>query len=217
MSHLDYKYFYKRNLPHLQPNGAILFVTFRLYGSLPQKKLIEYAQEKARLEQSLLAISALSQRRKTQYIEQKRLFARWDTWLDAGLTDACWLRNPRIAQEIVNCIVYRDNIVYELHAYCVMANHVHIVFRPLKQDTGADIGLSQIMQSLKGYSAKQANTILGRKGTFWQSESYDHVIRNEQEWHRVMSYVLHNPVKAGLVDDWAEWPWSYCKYVERTV
>ena len=71
--------------------------------------------------------------------------------------------------------------------------------------------LSAIMQSLKGYTAFEANSLLGRRRQFWHHESYDHVVRNEQELQRIRRYVLQNPVKAGLVAHWEEWPWSYCK------
>ena len=69
--------------------------------------------------------------------------------------------------------------------------------------------LSSIMQSLKGYTARKANQILGRSGAFWQHESYDHCVRNPNELKRIITYVLNNPVKIGLVDEWKKWQWSY--------
>jgi REP-associated tyrosine transposase len=65
------------------------------------------------------------------------------------------------------------------------------------------------MKSLKGFTAWECNRALGRKGTFWQQESYDHVIRDSAEFQRIVRYVLNNPVKAGLVKDWREWKWNY--------
>ena len=67
------------------------------------------------------------------------------------------------------------------------------------------------MMSLKRYTARQCNDILGREGQFWQHESYDHVIRNQAEWERIIKYVLDNPVKAGLVEKWDDWPWTYLR------
>jgi len=61
------------------------------------------------------------------------------------------------------------------------------------------------MQSIKRHTARQANLYLKRQGTFWQAESYDHVIRDEAEWQRIIHYVLYNPVKAGLVAEWQAW------------
>ena len=69
--------------------------------------------------------------------------------------------------------------------------------------------LASIMQSLKGYTAFQCNRLLERKGEFWAHESYDHYVRDAEEWNRIMSYVLNNPVKAGYVADWRDWKWNY--------
>ena len=68
------------------------------------------------------------------------------------------------------------------------------------------------MTSIKGYTARQANLILERQGYFWQHESYDHIVRDPAELDRIRRYILNNPVKAGLVDEWRDWPWSYCRY-----
>ncbi len=68
------------------------------------------------------------------------------------------------------------------------------------------------MHMLKGYSAHEANGVLKRQGKFWQAESYDHFVRDGAELERIIYYVVNNPVKAGLVDDWDQWPWTYWKY-----
>jgi REP element-mobilizing transposase RayT len=67
------------------------------------------------------------------------------------------------------------------------------------------------MHSLKRYTARQANQLLGREGAFWQHENYDHVVRDEEEWQRIITYILNNPVKAGLVQNWEDWEWTYYK------
>ena len=67
------------------------------------------------------------------------------------------------------------------------------------------------MQSLKGYTARRANQLLGRQGHLWQDESYDRVVRDEAEWRRVVTYVLNNPVSAGLAERWEDWKWSYSR------
>src|SRR5207253_3585868 len=69
--------------------------------------------------------------------------------------------------------------------------------------------LASIMQSLKGYTAFQSNRLLERKGEFWAHESYDHYVRDAEEWNHIMAYVLNNPVKAGYVADWRDWKWNY--------
>jgi len=52
--------------------------------------------------------------------------------------------------------------------------------------------------------------VLNRSGTFWQHESYDHVVRGDKELIRIAEYVLNNPVKAGLCERWEDWKWNYC-------
>ena len=68
------------------------------------------------------------------------------------------------------------------------------------------------MQSIKGYTARKANKVLGRSGSFWEHESYDRWARDAEELQRMVLYIANNPVKAGLVESWRDWPWSYCKY-----
>lgn len=74
--------------------------------------------------------------------------------------------------------------------------------------------LASIMHSIKRYTARESNRLLERQGAFWQAESYDRYIRNSEEWERTIRYVLNNPVKAGLVNDWREWPWSWSRTAE---
>ena len=171
---------------------------------------------------------------KSMILEQKQKYNQWkrqwflkfEKMLDKAQNGPLWLKDERIAKEVAESLHYRDGKVYRLDAHCIMANHVHVVFTPLAiQSTKIDAvdlqdntpqtnslcynTLSSIMQSLKGYTARKANQLLGRRGTFWHHESYDHVVRNASEWQRIITYVLNNPVKAGLVNEWTKWEWSY--------
>jgi len=69
--------------------------------------------------------------------------------------------------------------------------------------------LPTILHSLKRHTAYQANLLLGRRVQFLQDESYDHVVRDEAEYNRIVTYVLNNPVKAGLAASWDKWRWNY--------
>lgn len=232
MNHFDYKPFYRRNLPHIQPPGATFFITFHLAGSLPRSVLQQWKVEKShflKMQNSLrLAVpegKAIEQKRKWD----RQWFRKFEETLDNAQSGPVWLKDARIAEEVAKSLRYRDGKVYRLDAYCIMANHVHVVFAPLPiqpsdveqtdslhaNDNDAQThslcynSLSSVMQSLKGWTARRANHILGRRGAFWHHESYDHCVRNSSELERILQYVLNNPVKAGLVGQWEKWQWNY--------
>ncbi|MDU0371694.1 transposase [Hymenobacter endophyticus] len=94
---------------------------------------------------------------------------------------------------------------YKLLCYCIMPNHVHVIVSPPENAPS----LAETLQRIKGYTALQANKLLGRTGQFWQRETYDHIVRNSEEMQRIIAYVVNNPVKAGLVESWEQWPYTY--------
>ncbi|MCE2439402.1 MAG: hypothetical protein J4F39_08250 [Candidatus Latescibacteria bacterium] len=243
MSHFDYKPFYRRNLPHIQPPGATFFVTFILAGSLPKTVLKHWAAEKRQQGTERLRASrsgggarlgsterrTLEKKREHRVLEWRREWLRkFEIMQEYGQNGPTWLKDERIAKLVAESLHYRDGKVYRLDAYCIMANHVHVVFSPLVKEpfvphpdrspkiatqgsNGCYNSLSSIMQSLKGFTARKANQVLGRRGPFWHHESYDRWVRDACEWERIIAYVLNNPVEAGLVDTWHEWRWSYCQ------
>jgi putative transposase len=94
---------------------------------------------------------------------------------------------------------------YNLHAYAIMANHVHILITP-------QVPLSPIMKAIKGVTARNANKLLNRTGkVFWQDASFDHWTRDEAEENKIRRYIENNPVKAHLVVNPEDWPWSSAK------
>jgi len=212
------KEFYRRHLPHWQPRDAVYFVTFRLKNSLPIE-VIKSLKEAREHTKAVLEEFPESEREGRNYLEERRYFGKWDSYLDKAEFGPRWLSQPEIAGIIKEALHYRDGKVFDLHAFCIMSNHVHVVFEPLSRSgwqpdrDGSEYhsDLRKIMQSLKRHTARQANIMLGREGAFWQDESYDHVIRDNEEYVRIVNYVLENPVKAGLVSQWDQWQWTYCK------
>jgi putative transposase len=114
-----------------------------------------------------------------------------------------YLRQPDIARIVVDSIHKGVELGhYELAAYVVMANHVHLLIRPV-------VSPDLLLKSLKGSTARYANKLLGRTGEpFWQKESYDHWVRNQVEFDKIRAYIEENPVKAGLVRTPRDFPWS---------
>lgn len=211
MSQYDYRPDYKRHLPHFQPPGATIFVTFRLAGSIPRVVLERLKQEAEERERVIEQITIPAERIKLFYEEQKRQFGRLDEELDRAEFGPVWLSQPEIAAIVFDSLHFLDEKLYDLDVFCIMSNHVHVVLTPLAKENGDYQALQAIMHSLKRHTARQANKVLGRQGAFWQDESYDHVVRDRPEWERIVKYVLNNPVRAGLVANWEDWPWTYLK------
>jgi REP element-mobilizing transposase RayT len=126
------------------------------------------------------------------------------------------LAKPAVALVVSDSLHYLNGQRYELDTFCIMSNHVHIIFTPLEDADGNYYALSSVMHSLKRHTARQANSLLNQSGRFWQPESYDHIVRDEEELARIREYVLNNPVKVGLVEAWDEWPWTYCAWQENS-
>ncbi len=98
--------------------------------------------------------------------------------------------------------MFFNNQRYNQISWCVMPNHVHAVFQPL-----SSCKLAEIVHSWKSFAATKANQLLGRTGAFWYREYYDHLIRDDRQYGRIVRYVMQNPIKAGLKD----WPWVFLK------
>jgi putative transposase len=169
---------YRRRLPHFHPDGEYLFVTWRLHGSLPVAPP------------------------DVIYATPGHAFAAQDRAL-AQSHGTLWLSDTRVARQVVEAIrTGESRKLYELHAWVVMPNHVHMLILP-------EVPLPKITHWIKGRTAREANLLLGRTGEpFWQHESYDHWVRHEREFLRIVAYIEANPVSAGLASTPEEWPWS---------
>jgi REP element-mobilizing transposase RayT len=126
-----------------------------------------------------------------------------DRHLDGASAGPMYLRQPAIAQLVMESIRSGERLDhYELHAFVVKANHVHVLIHP-------HVDPSRLLKSLKGATAREANKLLGRTGEpFWQKESYDHWGRDQAEFERIRVYIENNPVKAGLANVPEQYPWS---------
>ena len=119
------------------------------------------------------------------------------------------MNDDRVAVVVSNALLHFDELRYSLAAWCVMPNHVHVVVKPFSGVTttaGTAVPLAElpeILHSWKSFTAKEANKLLRRSGEFWQTEYYDHLIRNESDFRHAVRYVLNNPIKAGLKN----WKW----------
>ena len=208
------KQFYRRNLPHWQPEDSVFFMTVRLQGSLPREVILRIQQEHE-LQRKHLKKQGLSKKELAEELRKSHdlYFGKFDDLLDSGGTGPHWLKEDKIAQIWVDALNYFDGDRYKVICSTVMSNHVHFIFYKLNQ------ALLKVMQSLKSYTANEMNKALQRSGGFWQHESFDRVIRDRIELEYRINYVLDNPVKVGIVSHWSEYKHNYIhpdfkKYVE---
>lgn len=204
------QFFYKRNLPHWFPRGATIFVTWRLFGSLPESCVQQLKLLRSQLRSQ--PIPANTDPIDWEVRNRKLLFGVFNSMLDKISCGPTWLKLPEIATIVEQALLTKYSSMYKLWSYCLMSNHCHALLKPKKSNDLQNlepIPFEAITKRIKGYTAREANKILGRTGmSFWQDESFDHWIRNQQEFDRVVAYIENNPVKAGLVQTADEWEFS---------
>ena len=156
------------------------FVTWRLWGSLPQTRVFS-----------------------SEHLTSGEVFVVWDRILDNARCGAVFLRQRTIAALVRDrLLVMAEGRLCSLHAYVVMPNHVHVLWTP-------QIALCDLLRHVKGPTAREANKILGRPGEqFWQEEYFDRLVRSEREFGQIRRYIEWNPVKAGLVAHPGAFEWS---------
>jgi len=183
-----------------------------LEGSIPAQGLLDIARFRQELNERPRPADVSVQDWKLRH--WKQTFARTDEWLDKELA-ARHLADPLLAQEVTNALYFFTGTRINLLAFVVMPNHFHWVFKPLEEwvmSLGTSIKerspRERIMQSVLRHAALECNKLLGRRGTFWQHESYDQWVRDADELERILHYIENNPVKAGLVKSPDEWMFS---------
>lgn len=160
----------KRFLPHINAIGYYQFVTFRTYDSLDDFVFRVRQKEK---------------------INEKQKEYLIDRYLD-GSKAGTYL-NGEVLIHLKEYLLRKDKTLYDLIAFSIMPNHVHMIFRQNED-------LSTIMRQIKGATAYSINKILNKKGAFWEENYYDKVIRDEKHFEIVYEYVKNNALKAGLED-----------------
>jgi len=178
----------ERNLPHWTQDAKYYFVTWRLADSLPAELLKSW-----KLESEVWFAShryPLSPEGEEEY---HRMFSdRIDKALDAG-AGSCILKIPAIAGILDSALRHFDGDRYELSAFVIMPNHVHVLF---KLHEGQD--LAKTLHSWKSFTAHEINKALNQSGPLWQEEYFDRIVRNERHFSKLVEYIVNNPRKAGL-------------------
>ena len=162
------------------------FVTFRLADAFPKKLRSEW--------EALLKIENNRRRR-----------IELEAYLDKG-HGSCFLSRPNVAKVVEDSLLCRHGEDYELLAWVVMPNHVHLLFKVF------DVPMSHLIDAWKGFSAKEANKILRRRGRFWQDGYWDTYMRNARHVLTARRYIENNPVKAALISGGKDWRWTSARF-----
>ena len=169
-------------LPHRDEPGLVQFVTFHLADSFPAELRSEWA--------AMLEVADTQERRE-----------QLQAYLDKG-RGGCVLRLPEVAKVVEDSLRFRHDQHYDLRAWVVMPNHVHVLFK------AGDLSLSRTVGDWKKFTAHAINKLLGRKGQLWFDDYWDTYMRDAEHEARTRHYIEANPVKAVLVREAKEWQWS---------
>jgi len=210
--------FRRRHLPHWDVPGATFFVTACLDGSIPAQGFLDIRNYEDELERrprpAGMSESDWALRR------WKLVFGRTEQWLDEKPA-VRHLADAELAGVVANALLFFAGTRYDVLAFVVMPSHFHWVFRPLESwvqglepETPERTPRERIMHSIKRFTGRECNQRLGVQGAFWQPESYDHWVRDEDELERIINYIEHNPVKAGLCSDAKQWLFSSARHRE---
>jgi len=200
--------FWGGNLPHWDVLGRPIFLTLHVRGAIP-------AQAAARIREKAAAFSGksplpaeagyssprLPSAGSTYTRRLKLIFKEMEAWLDR-VDHEPLLTNPEVAAMLAEAIAERESRRWwRILHWTAMPSHLHVLY------VGGRVGMKRLMEDLKRWTGHQAAKILGRDGRrFWQDEWFDHWSRSADETDRIESYIRMNPVRAGLIDRWEDWP-----------
>jgi REP element-mobilizing transposase RayT len=195
---------YRRHLPHQVPHDWPIFLTWNLKGAMPREAAERLRQQRDALRRQPQRAGESPRDRALRH--GKLMFAAAERLLDRATSGPLHLRDAACARIVEQAILFGASDRYALLAWCVMPNHVHVLL-------ASHIELAKVTQGLKGFTSREINKLQNEVGrTFWQDESYDHWVRDEDELLRIIAYIERNPVVAGLCSSPANWPWSSARY-----
>ena len=180
----------QRHLPHWEQPGTTYFVTFRLADSVAQNVLADWRTERTQwLHQHPQPWDWKTTLAYMRIFEESR-----EDWLDRG-EGSCLLRQRSAAAIVAQTLNHFNDDRYVLDAFVIMPNHVHVIFKPIENNSVADI-----LHSWKSFTANSINRELQREGNVWMAENFDTVVRDFSHLEVCREYISRNPKKAGLRD-----------------
>jgi len=203
---------HRRFLPHHQETQQIISLCWRLAFTLPRHLHLILQDLKNILLQVEKHPDPHIHEFELQQYAQKIL--EYDEFLGKFELEGLSLCEQPFAGMLCNALRFYAGNLYDLHAYCVMPNHLHLLIEPLPDANQRYHRVSVIVQRIKSYTSTKINQLRGKTGKVWSDDYYDRYIRSERDYYNVLEYILLNPVKAGLVNDWEDWEFSFSKWKE---
>jgi REP element-mobilizing transposase RayT len=111
---------------------------------------------------------------------------------------------PEERTRVLKHVRAQSGIQYDLVCVVVMPDHVHIVPQPYPE-----FSLAQAMRGIRGCASRAVNELRQERGSVWQREPYDRIVRDDEELLQKIGYIIGNPVAADLVEDPWDYPWLY--------
>ncbi|MFO0866871.1 MAG: transposase [Gemmataceae bacterium] len=190
----------ERKLPLWSQAGAMCFLTWRAIDSIPANVLSRWHAERDEwLRSHAIDSSSPFWRRDFEQLPQpvraefsRKFSTAWHDHLDTG-HGACVLRRPEIAKIVRDSLLYGDGKLYDLDAFVVMPNHVHILAAFVDEQ-----GMLDQCKSWKYFTSVKINRILGQTCRFWQQDGFDHLVRSMEHLEAFRRYIRANPDKAML-------------------
>ena len=198
-------------LPHWRLNGGTYAITFRLADSLPNVVIDRYREARDLILKKIEILSKLDSSRSQidQLISLREELRQTELLIiEIALNQghgSCLFKDDQNAKLVADALHHFNGSRYDLLAWCIMPNHVHVLVKLAQNEE-----LEKILHSWKSFTSHEINKRNGTSGSIWQKESYDHLIRDGEDFRNQIDYVLTNPAKAGLID----WQWTGCAYPE---
>ncbi len=184
----------RRALPHYDPGSIPQFLTWRCADSVPKEKMTEILASTDHLD---------------THERSNRRMSELERVLDSGL-GTCPLRASAHGHLVQDFLQAHDAALYDLHAWVVMPNHVHVLLTPRPGKS-----LAYVVNRIKGATSRAINVARGASGTLWQEQYFDRFIRDQEHFRRVAEYIHGNPIKAGLCKGVLDWPLSSARLVSE--
>lgn len=181
----------ERSLPHWDQQGCTYFVTWRLTDSVDADTLQAWQRER----DDFFLLHPKPWDEPTEKSYHDHFTRRMERWLDAG-HGSCVLRDRRCRDIVIECLHHFADVRYELAAWVIMPNHIHVLVCPFP-----GWQLVRILHTWKSFTANKINELIGQQGALWMDESFDHIVRDKSALDRFSNYIRNNPIKARLSED----------------